>query len=118
MAELELEISPPAVTPRGEATFQELVEDLRELGHEATVVPAYEQRAQFQPLEVVIRLVEDLGEEAIGAIVTVAVGWIRRVVHRRRGGRPNIVRLYGPNHEVLREVEVDEDVVTEPDQDA
>ena len=111
MAELELEISPPAVTPRGEATAEELVEELRELGHEPTVVRGYEQRAAFQPLEIVIRLAEMVSEEATGAIVGAVVLWIRRVVRGRKGSRPDTVKLFGPNGQVLREVEV------EPDED-
>jgi hypothetical protein len=106
---LELEISPPAVTPPGEAKVEELVEELRELGHAPTVVPGYEQRSAFQPLEIVIRLAEMVSEEATGAIVGAVVGWIRRVVLGRQGPRPDTVKLYGPNGEVLREVEVGPD---------
>jgi hypothetical protein len=105
VAELELEISPPPM----DELLEELVAELRELGHEPTVVPGSLQLDRFQPLDVVIRLAQDLGEEAINAIVLVAVGWVARVVHARRGRSPNTVKLYGPTDKVLLEVEIEPD---------
>ena len=85
----------------------ELLHELLELGYEATVVAGLEQRSRFQPLEIVVWLAENVGDQAIGAIVAVMVGWIRRTTHRRPERPPRVRVLLKPNGEVLREVEVD-----------
>jgi hypothetical protein len=104
VAQLEVDVGPFIVV---EDDVSELVEDLRGLGHEATVRPAAEVGWAFQTLEVVIRLAEQLADEAIVAIVAVTIAWIRRVAAKRRHPRAPSVRIYGPDGEVLREVEVD-----------
>ena len=55
----------------------------------------------------------ELGDEAIGAVVAVMAGWVRRTIRRRPEHPPRIRVLLKPNGEVLREVEVD----PEPDVD-
>jgi hypothetical protein len=110
VAKLELEISPPPVTPPVEEGVEELLDEIRALGHEPTIVLGHlEFSAEPLPFEVVIRLAERLADESIVAIVGLTVAWIRRVVRGRRARRPDTVRLYGPDGEVLQEVEVDPD---------
>jgi hypothetical protein len=105
VAELELDISPPPT----EEGLEQVVQELRALGHEPSFVPGRVEFDQFQPLDLVIRLAEMLGAEAVSAIVDVTVRWIRRVARGRRGRRSDTVKIYGPNGEVLREVEVQPD---------
>ena len=77
----------------------------QEDGSVQVILDLEETNASYSLSAAIIGFVlEHVTDAVIGAVLTAAVGWARRLV--RRGGLPIEVILYGPKGEVLRRVRV------------
>lgn len=86
----------------------QLFEALREAGYDPRRGDVREERT-VAPIELVLRVVDDIGREAALALLGVVARWVRRRMSARAAARGARVRvLYGPDGEVAREVVIDE----------
>jgi hypothetical protein len=86
----------------------QLFEVLREAGYEPRRGERHEERS-VEAIELVLRVVDDIGREAALLLLGVAASWVRRRMSARAAARGARVRvLYGPDGDVAREVTIDE----------
>jgi hypothetical protein len=88
------------------STFDELADELRALGFDPTYAPGLEERGRGLDIgEILLRVWDQIDEATIGALMATVIGWTRRI--RRSPSPPVMVKLYGPDGKVLKEVPVE-----------
>lgn len=89
-------------------TFKAIRRDLEETGFRPSIgepCPPTGGDVATLPMELIVRVAETLGDEAVSAIVGVVLERLVRTVKRRRRERTQVV-IYGPDGEVLKRLEV------------
>jgi hypothetical protein len=85
--------------------FDELAAELRPIGFEATHTPGWEERGRFGIWEILLRVLDPVDDAAAAALVGAVVGWVK--ARRRQGATAGMVKVYGPDGKLLKEVRVD-----------
>lgn len=106
MATIVIEPS-PLLRGTAEDELTALVRDLEARGHPVTLTSAPERRDLGQAAaDLAVHVLEAVEAHVLDAIVAAVTA---RLVTRRRGRRPKRAVIYGPDGEVLREVDIPAD---------
>lgn len=96
------------------STYAGLRADLEAAGHQVRfVLPLQARSVQRIAYDVIVHVAGHVDAYAEGAVIASAFRWLRRGM-RRPKPRPSVIRVYGPDGLVLREVEVPADDPEDP----
>lgn len=99
----ELEFRPSQMP---EFVARELLDELEDLGYDAGMADAPEQRAAPELTEIVVWLGEHVAEDAITAIVGLVAGWYGRKVQDGRRKPPEVRVLFRGDGSELKRVKI------------